>query len=207
MQDTAQLADAEALFDLHPDLAQVNWVFGYGSLIWNPEFDFVRQSIAKVHGYHRAFCISSTLYRGTPVTPGIVLGLDYGGCVEGVAFELDPATRVAALTSVIHREMPPQSDYQVYKKRIVQARLTDGTPVSALTFVANHCAPSYVKLTESQILQRLTDCAGQRGANCEYAINTWHSLKELGLHDARLEYLAKGLEERGLGHCKLARAG
>jgi glutathione-specific gamma-glutamylcyclotransferase len=181
------------LLAVHPELAQVDWVFAYGSLIWNPEFSFQRRSIAKVHGFHRAFCVSSTLYRGTPETPGIVLGLDFGGCVEGVAFALNSADRLEALAGVMRREMPPHSIHQVYEKRLVNARLADGQTVKALTFVANHASLSYVRLTEAQILQRLRDCCGQRGANCDYAINTWEALKQLGIHDARLERLAAHL--------------
>ena len=55
------------------------WVFAYGSLIWDPGFEFAEARPALLRGYHRAFCLYSKRYRGTPERPGLVLGLDRGG--------------------------------------------------------------------------------------------------------------------------------
>lgn len=55
------------------------WVFGYGSLIWRPEFDHLEARRARIHGYHRALCLWSRINRGTPERPGLVFGLDLGG--------------------------------------------------------------------------------------------------------------------------------
>jgi glutathione-specific gamma-glutamylcyclotransferase len=30
------------------------WIFGYGSLIWRPDFDFCERRTARVFGWHRA---------------------------------------------------------------------------------------------------------------------------------------------------------
>ncbi|HET6520955.1 MAG TPA: gamma-glutamylcyclotransferase, partial [Geminicoccaceae bacterium] len=61
---------------LTPDLAGRDvWLFGYGSLIWNPAFHFVERRLGTVHGYHRRFCLWTHLGRGTPDFPGLVLGL------------------------------------------------------------------------------------------------------------------------------------
>ena len=68
------------------------WVFGYGSLMWNPEFPHTDRRMALLHSYHRRFCVYSHRYRGTPEKPGLVLGLDHGGSCHGVAFEVAPAT-------------------------------------------------------------------------------------------------------------------
>ena len=67
-------------------LLLADWVFGYGSLIWNPEIEYERAELARLDGFHRAFCIRSTRYRGTPENPGVVLGLDHGGSCTGLAF-------------------------------------------------------------------------------------------------------------------------
>ena len=64
------------------------WVFAYGSLIWDPGFPFEEARPALLRGYHRAFCLYSTRYRGTPERPGLVLGLDRGGACRGVAFRV-----------------------------------------------------------------------------------------------------------------------
>ena len=60
------------------------WVFGYGSLMWDPGFVFAERHVGMLRGYHRSFCLYSHRYRGTPEKPGLVLGLDRGGCCRGI---------------------------------------------------------------------------------------------------------------------------
>jgi len=171
------------------ELLLSDWVFGYGSLIWNPEVDFERAELARVHGYHRAFCIRSTRHRGTPQVPGVVLGLDRGGCCIGVAFRLHRATRRKAIELLYEREMMNR----VYVPRLVAATLRDGRQVRALAFVANRASEAYQRFAEPEILRRLASCSGQRGANRDYAINTMHALQQRGVHDARLARLVHRL--------------
>jgi cation transport protein ChaC len=166
-----------------------DWVFGYGSLIWSPEFDFDRAELGRVHGYHRAFCIRSTVYRGTPQAPGVVLGLDRGGSCIGVAYRLRHATRRRAIEGLYAREMPNR----VYVPVLAAVTLASGTQVRALAFAANRASDAYLRLAEPEILRRLADCHGQRGANRDYALNTWRALQERGVHDARLARLAHQL--------------
>jgi cation transport protein ChaC len=64
------------------------WLFGYGSLIWNPTVDFVKRRVARATGWHRAFCLATPAARGSLDNPGLVLGLDAGGCCDGVAFRI-----------------------------------------------------------------------------------------------------------------------
>ena len=99
------------------------WVFGYGSLMWNPGFAYAEARRARLTGYHRAFCIYSIHYRGTERRPGLVLGLDRGGVCEGIAFRLAPETRAATLAYLRRRELI----YGVYREALVPVHLaTDG---------------------------------------------------------------------------------
>jgi len=166
-----------------------DWVFGYGSLIWNPEFDFSRAELGRVHGYHRAFCITSVQYRGTPQSPGVVLGLERGGSCVGVAYHLVHASRQDSLERLYEREMLDE----VYVPTVATVTLADGQRVRALTFVANRASQAYQPLSEPEILARLATSCGQRGPNREYAINTHQSLRARGVHDARLARLVGSL--------------
>jgi cation transport protein ChaC len=170
-----------------------DWVFAYGSLIWNPEFDFENSERARLSGYHRAFCIRSTRYRGTPDQPGVVLGLDRGGTCVGLAYRLRASTRAAALECLFAREMPSTLE-RVYVPRIVRVEVAGGTFVEALAFIADRLSPGYDRLTDEEVLRRLAFCEGARGPNRDYAINTWRALEARGFNDPRLRRFAMALE-------------
>ena len=170
-------------------LILADWVFGYGSLIWSPEFDHDEAQLARLHGFHRSFCVRSTRYRGTPEQPGVVLGLDRGGSCTGLAYRLRPATRQQAIEQLYEREMRNR----VYTPSLVTVQLDGGLRIDALTFVANRESDAYQRLTEDELLRRLSACCGQRGANRDYLINTERSLAERGVRDAMLARLVQRL--------------
>ncbi|MCO5099517.1 MAG: gamma-glutamylcyclotransferase [Burkholderiaceae bacterium] len=170
----------------------VDWVFGYGSLIWNPEIDYEQASLARLHGWHRSFCVSSTRYRGTEDEPGVVLGLDRGGSCVGIAYRLRWESRDEAIRQLHEREIPDW-EARVYRALVAEVRLGDGSTVPALTFAADRSRPSYARLSDDEIVRRLQRCCGRRGANLEYAINTWRALEAHGVHDVRLARLVRRL--------------
>lgn len=170
----------------------VDWVFGYGSLIWNPEIDFEHAGLARLHGWHRSFCVSSTLYRGTADEPGVVLGLDRGGSCVGIAYRLRFESREDSIRQLYEREIPAW-ETRVYRPLVAEVRLDGDRTVRALTFTADRTRPTYARLSEDEILRRLRLCAGRRGANREYAINTLRALESHGVHDARLTRLVHRL--------------
>ena len=58
------------------------WVFGYGSLIWDPGFSIAEQIVARLDGFHRSFCMRSVHHRGSAQAPGLVAdGRDMGSVV------------------------------------------------------------------------------------------------------------------------------
>ncbi|KAK6037075.1 ChaC-like protein [Cooperia oncophora] len=66
------------------------WIFGYGSLLWNPNFPFVQQLPGVVPGYARRFWQLSPDHRGTPEKPGrtVTLVPDEKSVCWGIAFEV-----------------------------------------------------------------------------------------------------------------------
>jgi cation transport protein ChaC len=159
------------------------WVFGYGSLMWRPDFAHLEARTATVHGWHRSMCILSTRYRGTPDAPGLVLGLDRGGICRGMAFRV-AADRIEEVKRILHeREMITN----VYETRMMPARLDDGRRVAAYSFVARRDHPQYVgRLGPEAAARLIRDGCGAKGMCREYLENTVRHLEELGIRDASL---------------------
>ena len=85
-----QLLDSRRLIISDNDDVSDLWVFGYGSLIYNPIIEHSQRAIASIYGYHRRLCLWTEIGRGSPDCPGLVLSLDRGGSCKGVAFRLSP---------------------------------------------------------------------------------------------------------------------
>lgn len=167
------------------------WVFAYGSLMWSPEFDYVRSAPALLRGYHRAFCVRSVRYRGTPERPGLVLGLDRGGSCRGVAFLVGAARVEAAIAQLWAREMPRA----VYKPRLVPVRV-DGERVQALTFVSDRAHDGYAGRTDLESAARtIASCCGERGPNVDYLANTLEHLEALGIVEPGLRRLYRAVQD------------
>ena len=159
------------------------WIFGYGSLMWHPGIPFVRWAPATIFGYHRAMCIYSSRWRGTPDRPGLVLGLDRGGCCRGIAFQVKASDVPHALESLWDREMRRA----VYQPRLVRARLPEAE-AQVLTFVADPRHAGYAgKLSIRRIARQVATCCGDRGPNLEYLRRTVDYLAELGMRDHTLQ--------------------
>jgi cation transport protein ChaC len=163
------------------------WVFGYGSLVWSPMFRFAERRVARVHGYHRGFYLWSRINRGTPETPGLVLGLDRGGSCAGVAYRLDPREERHELVLLWRREMVGGS----YLPRWVDAHTGAGR-VRAVAFVMNRRKPGYAgRLTDEQIVRVALRAHGHYGACADYLTETAASLERHGIHDTRLQRQAR----------------
>ncbi len=158
------------------------YVFGYGSLIWNPAFHFIEKIPAHLHGWHRRFCLKMVLGRGTPEYPGLMLALDHGGACKGVAFRIAASAARQELSVLWQREMFGGS----YNARWVSLKTATG-PIRAVTFVINRRHPRYLKeLSLEQTAALIATGAGDLGTCREYLENTVSHLAELGLSDAGL---------------------
>ena len=164
------------------------WVFGYGSLLWNPGFPVARREVATLQGYARSFCMSSIHHRGTEENPGLVLALDAiaGSHCQGLALCVAAGEESATLDYLRERELVSSA----YLERDLPVALASGEAVTAVTYVID---PDHVQYcggmeleTQAQIIAR---AVGGRGPNTEYLYNTAEHLAEIGLGDAELEWL------------------
>ncbi|GAB4270013.1 MAG: gamma-glutamylcyclotransferase [Pararhodobacter sp.] len=165
------------------------WVFGYGSLVWNPGFAWSSRVIARLDGFHRSFCMRSIHHRGTEAEPGLVLALDAaeGATCHGVAFEIAPEIAEETLEYLRARELISAA-YLETRQQIV---LEDGRRVEAVVYVidrghAQYCGGLALE-DQARIIAR---AVGGRGPNCEYLHQTAAHLAELGLTDPELNWLS-----------------
>jgi cation transport protein ChaC len=166
------------------------WVFGYGSLLWNPGFDVAEQQLATLHGYARSFCMRSIHHRGTDAHPGLVLALDEvgGAWCEGVALAVPDGHEDSVLKYLRERELISSA----YLEKTLSIKLKDGTKVDAVTYVIDAAHVQYCGgLALEEQANIIAHAVGGRGPNTEYLYNTWDHLTALGLHDPDLEWLSR----------------
>ncbi len=169
------------------------WVYGYGSLIWRPDFDFVERRLATLRGHHRALCLWSRVNRGTPECPGLVFGLDRGGSCRGVVYRLAGSQVPNYFPALWEREMSTGA----YLPRWINCT-TDGGNVRALVFIMNRDNPAYIRaLPEPELLAIVRRAAGRYGPCTDYVVQTAQALRAAGIHDARLDAIARRLEQEG----------
>ncbi len=162
------------------------WVFGYGSLMWNPGFAHRATCPARIYGYHRDFAMRSVRHRGTPQTPGLVLTLCPGGSCLGRAFQVAAADVPAAYDYLMDREIGTYA----YGPALVPCRTTDET-VRALTFVPTPSAPQFVPgLSMHEQAAIMAQATGGMGTNRAYLAHTIDQMQALGLSTQRFRALA-----------------
>jgi cation transport protein ChaC len=158
------------------------WVFAYGSLMWKPEVPVVEKRRAVLHGWHRRFCLWQWRHRATRERPNLMLGLDRGGCCQGMVLRL-PARGVASLLERLwQREMIGRG----YHARWVRAATPAG-PVTALAFVVRREGLRYAgRLPDEQVADYMARACGYAGSAAEYLLNTWEMAEAHGLSDRYL---------------------
>jgi len=159
------------------------WIFGYGSLMWAPEFRFAERRTAHLYGYHRSLCIYSHRLRGTPERPGLVMGLCPGGSCWGVAFRVKKPLVKATLEALWHREMINR----VYEPRFVTVRFDARPTASALAFVADRAHGQFAgHLSVMRTARIVAQGQGMRGHNLDYLASTIEHMDELGVPEGHL---------------------
>jgi cation transport protein ChaC len=164
------------------------WIFAYGSLLWEPVFDYVEAEPALLRGWHRSCCLYSFDYRGTSAQPGLVLGLDAGGSCRGIAFRLAADGLAGSLDRLWRREMTAPPVYDVRRLPIATKRGT----LTALAFTVRRDRRDYAgRLPLDAAALLIARAKGRRGTCRDYLDTTLAHLAALGIIDVPLRRLAE----------------
>jgi len=162
------------------------WVFGYGSLMWKPGFEFAERVPATLFGAHRAFCVYSVRHRGTTEKPGVVLGLDLGGSCHGFAFRIAHENVARTYAYLTEREQMNK----VYHEVMRRLTLADGRKVTALAYLVDRTNRQYAgRLPHDELLVLIRQGHGESGPCRDYVLNTLDALEQLGIDDHALSWL------------------
>lgn len=164
------------------------WVFGYGSLMWNPELPHSDCRDARLWGFHRGLCIYSHTYRGTPEKPGLVFGLDRGGSCKGRALRVSARDIDPVIDYLYEREMVNN----VYRAIMGQIEIDGIGRERALVFVADETNLQYCgKISDAEAARLIKQGVGPKGTSYDYVRNTLEHLRELGIRDRALERIVR----------------
>jgi cation transport protein ChaC len=193
LSDEERRLSLRAMLDQRPEHGQGVWVFGYGSLIWNPSFHHIAQRLAHAPDWHRSFCLSIRSGRGTPEVPGLMLGLRPGLGATGAVFRIAEEAVEQELDILWRREMVADG----YIPRWVVVSDPEGEPFGhAIAFTINPDGPGFCELPQRDVIERLATARGGLGTAAEYLFRTRDGLQELGIHDPFVENLAQLVEAR-----------
>lgn len=194
----ARWSSAEIAASLHetmqrrpPSSSGDVWVFGYGSLMWNPALDFDERRAAVLRGWHRSFCLRMVSGRGSPSTPGRMLAVERAGITHGVALRLSASAVAEELPLVWTREMV----FGAYRPTWTAITFDDGSSVSAITFAADPSRPQYLRdASVDAVAPVIASATGPFGSNADYVFNLREALARCGVRDPYIETLAERLE-------------
>ena len=187
MSEEARRASLKAMLAAVPEGHDV-WVFGYGSLMWNPAINVIDSRKAHVRGYHRTFCLRVGVGRGTPEKPGLMLGIDRGGSCTGVAHRIAADAVEGELAILWLREMVSGA----YEPRWLNADIDGLKRTRVLAFVINRSHPRYEgSLQKDDAARRIAEAQGLLGTNREYLYRTVKHLAGLGIEDGPLHHLER----------------
>jgi cation transport protein ChaC len=168
------------------------WVFGYGSLMWRPGFDYLERVPARLRGLHRALCVFSYVHRGTPEHPGLVFGLDRGGMCRGMAYRVAASARAKTIAYLRAREQVTS----VYLEAMRRVELEDGSrrQLDALCYLVDRGHVQYAgRLTLAERVHYVRQGHGQSGHNRDYVLDAVRALEALGYRETDLHLLAARL--------------
>lgn len=169
------------------------WVFGYGSLIWNPALDYEEKRRCSIKGFEKKFCFWTTLSRGSIECPGLMMGLIAGDGCNGVAFRIDAINAATELDVLFRREM----SHYIYKPTWIEAQCVETkSTFKILTFVVDIENHRFVdNLSLKDIVRIIATAQGPLGRNCDYLFQLSEKMHELGFEEPELDDLVKRVKE------------
>lgn len=163
--------------------AQDIWIFGYGSLIWRPDFEYLQREVATVQGWSRRFWQGSHDHRGTPAKPGrvVTLASDNTQSCTGVAYRLSEASARSIFAALDHREK------NGYERLELMATTPDQRQLATITYVATPDNFAYLgPASINDISMQIAASVGPSGANTEYLFELASALRGLGVEDTHV---------------------
>ena len=167
------------------------WFFAYGSLMWRPGFEHDVVEKAVLDGWHRALCVYSWVWRGTPECPGLVMGLTSGRSCLGKAIAVPVAREAEVLAYLDARELVTN----VYYRECLPLRLEHGEEIRAWCYLARPEHEQFAgQLPLRETARLVRQGRGRGGDNIDYVRSTVAHLREMGIHDDELEALMAELD-------------
>ena len=161
------------------------WIFGYGSLVWRPSYDYRQMRPGWIEGWERRFWQGSADHRGVPEAPGRVVTLveSAGARCWGMAYEIDRHRVADTLGHLDHREKGG------YRRLDVPLFLPGGEEhaeleVEGLCYLAEEGNECYLgSAPDVEIAAQVLESHGPSGSNVEYVLRLSEALRELGADD------------------------
>jgi cation transport protein ChaC len=173
------------------------WVFGYGSLMWRPGFEYSQAVKGRLFGFRRALCIYSYVHRGTPERPGLVLGLDRGGSCTGMVFRVDGHHRDVVMANLRERELVTN----VYVEQHLPVHLSSGDRVEAVCYIADRQHQQFAgSMSADEAARRVAVSSGRSGHNVDYVASTVSHLQDMKIRDHWLEDVARQMPPSPAGN-------
>ena len=157
------------------------WIFGYGSLIWRPDFPYAECRTATIDGWSRRFWQGSTDHRGVPGAPGRVVTLiaEPTAVCWGTAYRIGEADRADVLAHLDRRE---KGGYALEPVALLMTE--QSARCAGFVYIATPDNPNYLgPADDAEIARTVLKSRGPSGPNDEYVLRLAASLRDIGADD------------------------
>ena len=175
------------------------WIFGYGSLIWNPGFTFEQRQVGYIRGWARRFYQGSPDHRGIPGSPGRVVTLvaDTQSVCWGVAYQVAGESLESIFSYLDERE---QGGFRRHQVDFYPKTTTTDAPTPSVTkaavYIAQDDNPHYLgPASVPEMVHQIFHSRGPSGLNRDYLFRLAESLRGLGVTDVHVTELERHVRQ------------